>query len=535
MSVDGGREVAYRLFAAEFDDSTLSHTESDDERAPNYVITPTGARVNRLFLVGTLTEVTQVNEGMVRARIVDPTGAFVVYAGQYQPDQLAFLERAEPPLFLAVTGKARTFEPDDGDRVYTSVRPESVASVDADTRDRWVVDAAERTVARIGTYAAAAAREERGEELTAALEEDGVETGLTRGIPLAIDHYATTPGYLAGLHELALESARVVAGELDEVSGFDLRPETPVADAPGFPSLAAASEPAAATGAPDTPRLQDEPSAADSEPGGEDVSAGSEGGAEIGEPTEPGVGTEATTGPESEGGDPPDDGPEQPDVEPIGEEPTPVADEPATDGELGEFDSGGMYEMDEDERAELEAEFGAEFTTGTEVDEPGEADIDVPDPEEIEPTAGDLATGDGAVADVDSDAADPPSDGEPGPVDAVSSEGTADDEATGERATADGATGERATADGATGERATAEEVADAGATAEGAEDVDLLEYVVETMGELDDGDGAARDRLTERVVDELGVEEGSVDDAIQDALMGGRCYEPDDGRLKPI
>jgi len=92
-----GRELAYRLFAAEYDDASFSYAESDEERAPNYVITPTGARLNRVFAVGTLTEVTSVNDEMVRARVVDPTGAFVVYAGQYQPDELAFLEGPNHP------------------------------------------------------------------------------------------------------------------------------------------------------------------------------------------------------------------------------------------------------------------------------------------------------------------------------------------------------------------------------------------------------------------------------------------------------
>ncbi|MDL0142579.1 hypothetical protein PNR39_08020, partial [Halobacterium salinarum] len=148
------REVAYRLFAAEFDDADFSYAESDEERAPNYVVTPTGARVNRLFVVGVLTAVEAVNDDVVRARVVDPTGAFVVYAGQYQPEALAALEAAETPSFVAVTGKARTFEPDDADVVYTSVRPETVSEVDADTRDRWVVATAERTLSRVRTAAA---------------------------------------------------------------------------------------------------------------------------------------------------------------------------------------------------------------------------------------------------------------------------------------------------------------------------------------------------------------------------------------------
>ncbi|MUV90918.1 hypothetical protein GJ629_14285, partial [Halapricum sp. CBA1109] len=163
----GNREVAYRLFAAEFEDADFSYAESDEERAPNYVVTPTGARVNRLFVVGVLTEVESVGEDILRARVVDPTGAVVVYAGQYQPDAQAFFERAEPPAFLAVSGKARTFQPEDSDVIYTSLRPESVNEVDAETRDRWTVRTAERTLDRIGTMAAAKQSGATGDALRA--------------------------------------------------------------------------------------------------------------------------------------------------------------------------------------------------------------------------------------------------------------------------------------------------------------------------------------------------------------------------------
>ena len=92
MSDDGpgAREVAHRVFAAEFDDASLSYSESDEERAPNYVVSPTGARVTRLFPAGVLTEVERVNDETRRGRVVDPSGAFVTYAGQYQPEAQAF-------------------------------------------------------------------------------------------------------------------------------------------------------------------------------------------------------------------------------------------------------------------------------------------------------------------------------------------------------------------------------------------------------------------------------------------------------------
>ena len=54
-------------------------------------------------------------------------------------------------------------------------------------------------------------------------------------------------------------------------------------------------------------------------------------------------------------------------------------------------------------------------------------------------------------------------------------------------------------------------------------------------MGDLDDGDGAARSAVVDAVIDRTGAEADAVEDAIQEALMDGRCYEPDDATLMPI
>ncbi|SDQ19961.1 RPA family protein [Natronobacterium texcoconense] len=147
------REVARRVFASEFNDSTYSFKESDDERAPNYALMPTGDRANRVFFVGTLTETEDVGEDSEywRGRVVDPTGTFFVYAGQYQPEAAAALRDTEPPAYVSVVGKPRTYETEDG-TVNVSVRPESISVVDEATRDRWVVETAERTLERIEAF-----------------------------------------------------------------------------------------------------------------------------------------------------------------------------------------------------------------------------------------------------------------------------------------------------------------------------------------------------------------------------------------------
>jgi len=154
MSSAPTREVARRVLAREFNDATFTFKESDDERAPVYVLLPTGERANRIFLVGTLTETEDVGEDAEywQGRVVDPNGdTFFTYAGQYQPEAASMLRDLEPPAYVAVVGKPRTYETDEGE-VNVSVRPESITKVDEATRDRWVVETAERTLDRVERF-----------------------------------------------------------------------------------------------------------------------------------------------------------------------------------------------------------------------------------------------------------------------------------------------------------------------------------------------------------------------------------------------
>ena len=185
MSVPS-REVARRAFAREFNDAHYTFKESDDERAPVYLLLPTGERANRVFVAGTLTETEDVGDESEywRGRVVDPTGTFFVYAGQYQPEAAGVLRDTEPPAYVSVVGKPRTYETDDGS-VNVSLRPESITVVDAEVRDRWVVETAERTIERIERFQAgegeyvAAARERYGEDVS---EYEGAVVSALEGI-----------------------------------------------------------------------------------------------------------------------------------------------------------------------------------------------------------------------------------------------------------------------------------------------------------------------------------------------------------------
>ena len=503
MSADdpSQREVAHRLFAAEYDDADYSYSESDEERAPNYVVTPTGARVNRLFVVGVLTEVTRVNDDMLRGRVADPTGAFVVYAGQYQPDEQAVLEQTEPPAFVAVTGKANTFQPEDGDTVYTSIRPESINAVDTETRDRWTVQTAEQTLSRVHHAATALSTGLAGDRLRERLTDQAVDPDLADGITRALTHYGTTPAYLAGLRDLALDAARVVAGRRDEVQELSVTPDEPgevaaediVATTPGEVGPAGASVSDTETGT-----AGDEVTA-----GTTDTVGGTEPRPDEGQAVEPG--TDTGTGPtvtdtrvESETPEPADDGETTATAEGAADGSTDTPEE-TTVGDPGEFDA-DEFDLPEEVREEVESEFGTEFQSGTEVGDPGEADIQTAEP-----------------------GAEPEGESEPETV-------TGPGLDTGRLEGGDDQPG------GATEGDDTAQQSGDTAAEAgddEGVEDPQAA--VLGLMAELDDGAGADRAAVVREAGERHGLDEAAVEDAIQGALMDGKCYEPDEQSLKPI
>lgn len=640
MSEPGRREVAHRLFAAEFDHVEFAYSEGDEERAPNYVVTPTGARINRLFTAGVLTEVEAVNENMLRARVVDTSGAFVTYAGQYQPDERAFLERANPPMFVGLTGKARTFEPDDADRIYSSVRPESINDIDATTRDRGTVGAAEATLDRLAVVKQALESDLAGDDLQVALAAGGAPGYLADGIPRALEYYGTTPAYVEAVRRLAVDALETVAEERTEVRSLDTDPDEtepvnigplPATDisvdtdaidrmrattgtetgvsagtadevatesvgttesdtelATGETELSAmemdsepsekggaargseshtadegsavsAQKPSTESAADSSPDIPDETPVDDSVPELETETAEITADESI-ETTEPADDELGAFDDESGLGDFNDDSSEasvdlssdtdstsNPDSEPVS-----VSSSEQTETNNGEKDSAGgdetadseasgeMYNLDEAERQQIEEEFDTGFSTGTEVDDAGEAGIEVPGPDELEEqleseaTAADKNDETGRSENVAGSGDDPSA------ATTVTDQESADDqsdvttsnhEPTESEPEPDTTGSEEATESDS--ERDPVDEKSDS--SAESVEDVDLEDAVVELMSEFDDGGGAPRDDIVAAAVDRHGADSGSITDAIEDALMSGKCYESGDNRLKPI
>ncbi|RXA21419.1 DNA-binding protein [Methanosarcina sp. MSH10X1] len=188
------REIAKRIFAKEFEacreleKSARSDPEAADSKVPNLLISPLGLILNRVFVVGVVTELDNIGtQGeMWKARIVDPTGAFTVYAGQYQPDASIFFSTVQVPAFIALTGKARIYEPEP-DSVFVSIRAEEANVVDEEIRNRWVVDTAEQTVERLEAFSDALASGYHGEEVREYLVDKGISSELAEGISIALE------------------------------------------------------------------------------------------------------------------------------------------------------------------------------------------------------------------------------------------------------------------------------------------------------------------------------------------------------------
>lgn len=145
------REPACRVFAHELAKTvTVPERDVDDPYAPQYVLTPTGAKVNRVFIVGTLVEKEDIGTDAEywRIRVSDPTGVFFMYAGQYQPDASRVVAEIEPPAFVAVVGKVGVYTTEEGD-VRIPIKPESISVVDEATWNIWIQETARLTLERI--------------------------------------------------------------------------------------------------------------------------------------------------------------------------------------------------------------------------------------------------------------------------------------------------------------------------------------------------------------------------------------------------
>lgn len=182
------RETAWRLFSSELNNATYE-IKGTDEKSPSYVVTHLGAMVNRVLIAGVLTEKENVgseDEPMWRGRIQDTSsGNFYINIGKYQPEAAAAIADIEAPEYVAIVGKVRTYTTND-ERVFVSVRPELIMKIDEETRNLWMLEAAQATWSRLNSM-------KKATSIANASEKDLTDIGFSdmnaKGIIAALDQY----------------------------------------------------------------------------------------------------------------------------------------------------------------------------------------------------------------------------------------------------------------------------------------------------------------------------------------------------------
>jgi uncharacterized protein len=145
------REPAWRVSARELEGS-LEEERGEGERAASYLLSPFGARMNRVLVAGALSPAEPIgrdeSQPFWRARLSDPTGAVAVTAGSFQPRAMAQLRSSTAPRPALVVGKVHLYRGRDGVG-YVSVRAEGVRFVGENEERAALADIVRQTLDRL--------------------------------------------------------------------------------------------------------------------------------------------------------------------------------------------------------------------------------------------------------------------------------------------------------------------------------------------------------------------------------------------------
>ena len=185
------RETAWRVFATELNSTTLE-IKATEEKQPSYIVTPLGAKINRVLIAGVMTEKENIGseeEPMWKARIQDVSGSFFINVGRFQPEASAAIADIEIPSFVAAVGRVRTYTTDD-QRVFVSVRPEHIVPISESVRNEWILETAKSTWKRLTDT-------KKVLGMGDATEQDLIKAGMSPteafGITYALDNYGQMP------------------------------------------------------------------------------------------------------------------------------------------------------------------------------------------------------------------------------------------------------------------------------------------------------------------------------------------------------
>ena len=209
------REPGVLVLAKELSTSIEKHVE-DREYSPTYLISEIGSKLSRVLIGGILDQLENrgdENDPFYTARVIDPNGDFYyLQAGQYNPEGAMALSKLEIGVPVLCVGKVRARTPEDSERTYVSVQPESIRAVSMDEVNHWAIKACDTLMRRINTKKAFGVDED-------VLKKANLSQREKDGLELSNEFYPTVvvENYQALLYDCL---TRLAGGEVSETTNF---------------------------------------------------------------------------------------------------------------------------------------------------------------------------------------------------------------------------------------------------------------------------------------------------------------------------
>ena len=186
------REPGILVLAQELASSIEKHVE-DREYSPTYLISEIGGKLSRVLIAGVLDQIENrgsEEDPFYTARVIDPNGDYYyLQAGQYNPEGAAALSKLEVGVPVLCVGKVRARTPEDSERTYVSVQPESIRAVTMKEVNHWAVRACDGLMLRIKATKAFDNEEDFGKLKLNEREIDGIKLSREFYQSVALENY----------------------------------------------------------------------------------------------------------------------------------------------------------------------------------------------------------------------------------------------------------------------------------------------------------------------------------------------------------
>ena len=143
-----------RLFALEMQQTDHIQTRPGERQVS--LITPSGAKVSKLYFCGVLTEMTNPGGKNPSIRVADPTGGVTFFIKPQNKDVLKILEQVTPPAFVSILAfiekNIKKFPDEEKEHAPYHCVIERLIEVTRKERDNWIIETADHTMARIETF-----------------------------------------------------------------------------------------------------------------------------------------------------------------------------------------------------------------------------------------------------------------------------------------------------------------------------------------------------------------------------------------------